>query len=67
MSFYELVNHYRVQEACKLLREERQKGVLDIGFEVGFNSKSAFNSQFLKATGFSPALYRKNRLSNFKG
>ncbi|MCG6195572.1 helix-turn-helix domain-containing protein [Leptospira sp. FAT2] len=64
MSFYELVNHYRVQEACRLLIEEPQKAVLDIGFEVGFNSKSAFNSQFLKATGLSPALYRKNRLSS---
>lgn len=60
MSFYELVNHYRVQEACKRLISEPNKGVLDIGYEVGFNSKSAFNSQFAKVTGFSPALYRKN-------
>lgn len=59
MSFYELVNHYRVQEACRRLISEPDKGVLDIGFEVGFNSKSAFNSQFAKVTGFSPALYRK--------
>ncbi|AOP35501.1 AraC family transcriptional regulator [Leptospira tipperaryensis] len=66
MSFYELINHYRVKEACKLLIEEPHKGVLDIGFEVGFNSKSAFNSQFLKATGFSPALYRKNQLQEKK-
>ncbi len=64
MSFYELVNRYRVQEACKLLLSERNQSVLDIGFEVGFNSKSAFNSQFVKATGMSPALYRKNHLQS---
>ncbi|WP_338092299.1 helix-turn-helix domain-containing protein [Leptospira adleri] len=67
MSFYELLNHYRVKEACKLLIEDSRKAVLDIGFEVGFNSKSAFNSQFLKATGVSPAVYRKNKTQERKG
>lgn len=59
-TFYELVNRYRIGEACKLLLSDPKKPVLEIGFEVGFNSKSAFNSQFVKVTGVSPALYRKN-------
>ncbi|PNV76715.1 helix-turn-helix domain-containing protein [Leptospira inadai] len=59
MSFYELINHYRVKEACRLLIANPKTSVLEIGFEVGFNSKSTFNSQFVKATGMSPALYRR--------
>ncbi|EPG76040.1 DNA-binding helix-turn-helix protein [Leptospira fainei serovar Hurstbridge str. BUT 6] len=62
MSFYELINHYRVREACRLLIANPTTSVLEIGFEVGFNSKSTFNSQFVKVTGMSPALYRKNFL-----
>ncbi|EQA43225.1 DNA-binding helix-turn-helix protein [Leptospira broomii serovar Hurstbridge str. 5399] len=60
MSFYELINHYRVKEACRLLIANPSTSVLEIGFEVGFNSKSTFNSQFVKVTGMSPALYRKS-------
>ncbi|TGK05174.1 AraC family transcriptional regulator [Leptospira langatensis] len=62
MNFYELINKYRVEEACKLLTGEPERSVLDIGFSVGFNSKSTFNSQFVKAKGLSPALYRKKNL-----
>ncbi|PJZ70436.1 AraC family transcriptional regulator [Leptospira perolatii] len=63
MTFYELVNYYRIKEACDLLIYDPKKTVLEIGYEVGFNSKSTFNSQFVKATGMSPAIYRKNRIS----
>ncbi|WP_367897651.1 helix-turn-helix domain-containing protein [Leptospira sp. WS58.C1] len=60
MNFYELINRYRVQEACKRLKEEPDSSVLDIAFAVGFNSKSTFHSQFVKFTGMSPATYRKD-------
>ncbi|PKA16815.1 AraC family transcriptional regulator [Leptospira haakeii] len=61
MNFYELINRYRVQEACKRLIEESDSSVLDIAFAVGFNSKSTFHSQFVKFIGMSPALYRKQK------
>ncbi|WP_108926936.1 AraC family transcriptional regulator [Leptospira johnsonii] len=61
MNFYELINRYRVQEACKRLTEEADSSVLDIAFAVGFNSKSTFHSQFVKFMGMSPALYRKQK------
>ncbi|TGK08787.1 AraC family transcriptional regulator [Leptospira fletcheri] len=64
MTFYELINRYRVQEACKLLLSQADKSVLEVGFEVGFNSKSAFNSQFVRAMGVSPGIYRKNKSSS---
>ncbi|TGK01131.1 AraC family transcriptional regulator [Leptospira semungkisensis] len=59
MNFYELINTHRVKEACKLLVQDPDRSVLEIGFSVGFNSKSTFNSQFVKSIGLSPALYRK--------
>lgn len=61
MNFYELINRYRVQEACKRLEEGSEISVLDVGFAVGFNSKSTFHSQFVKFTGMSPAMYRKQK------
>jgi AraC-like DNA-binding protein len=61
MSFRSYVNRYRLEEARRLLIEEPEAGVLDIAFEAGFNSKSAFNAAFVKETGLSPSEYRKKR------
>lgn len=58
-TFSEWINRHRIREACRLLISDPKKPVLDIGFEVGYNSKSAFNSQFVKLVGVSPAMYRK--------
>ncbi|RHX84330.1 helix-turn-helix domain-containing protein [Leptospira stimsonii] len=58
-NFNEFVNGFRVQEAKKILLEEPEKTILSIGFEVGFNTKSTFNAQFLKISGMTPAEWRK--------
>ncbi|MDV6236656.1 helix-turn-helix domain-containing protein [Leptospira ellisii] len=58
-NFNEFVNGYRVEEAKKILLEEPKKTILSIGFEVGFNTKSTFNAQFLKIAGMTPAEWRK--------
>ena len=61
MNFYEFINSYRIEEAKLLLVSEdyREKTVTDIFIEVGFNSKSVFNTFFKKKVGLTPTEYRK--------
>jgi len=60
MNFYDLVNSYRVEEAKRLLLDEKSKNftILSVGFEAGFNSKTTFNTVFKKFTGKTPTEYR---------
>ena len=60
-SFYDFVNHYRVDEVKRRLAdpESAHLTLLAIAEESGFNSKSSFNSFFKKATGQTPSQYRK--------
>jgi len=61
------VNSYRIEEAKKFFSDpvNRKKTVLEILYEVGFNSKSVFNNAFKKHTGITPTQFRKiQQLSN---
>jgi AraC-like DNA-binding protein len=58
-NFYEFINSYRIEEAKKLLRDHKDKTVTDIYLEVGFNSKSVFNTFFKKIVGSTPTQYRQ--------
>ena len=60
-NFWGLVNSYRMEEALRLLKDpgKKKSSILDIAFEVGFNSKEAFNRVFKKHTGMTPSQYRK--------
>lgn len=59
-NFYDFVNGYRVEEAKRLLRDPRRGGekILTVAFDVGFNSKVAFNRVFKRLTGQTPSAYR---------
>lgn len=59
-SFYEFINAYRIVDAKHLLDEpaESRKSITDIYLEVGFNSKSVFNSFFKRTEGVTPSEYR---------
>lgn len=57
-SFYDLVNHHRVEEAKRLLIEAREQTVLEIALAVGFNSKSTFSTAFRRNTGMTPSAFR---------
>jgi AraC-like DNA-binding protein len=60
--FYDFVNTYRIQNAMDILKDvtKSKVTVLEILYEVGFNSKSSFNTAFKKHTGNTPTAYRKN-------
>ncbi|WP_298512709.1 AraC family transcriptional regulator [uncultured Kordia sp.] len=60
--FFDFVNSYRIKKAQELLIDttDTKRTVLEILYEVGFNSKSSFNTAFKKHTGVTPTAYRKN-------
>lgn len=60
-NFFDFVNGYRVEEAKKRLRDPNYQhySILSIAFDVGFNSKSAFNAAFKKHTQSTPSAFRQ--------
>jgi AraC-like DNA-binding protein len=57
-NFYDYINSFRIKEAQDLLKDSNQT-VLEVLYNVGFNSKSSFNTAFKKITGLTPSVYRK--------
>lgn len=58
--FFDFINEFRINDAKELLRDQPQLTVLEIVYEVGFNSKSSFYTAFKKETGVTPTDYRKS-------
>ncbi|MBC8167297.1 MAG: AraC family transcriptional regulator [Bryobacteraceae bacterium] len=59
-NFFDFVNEWRVREARQRLRDEPGTPVLTIAMDVGFNSKSTFNSAFQRFTRMTPSAYRRD-------
>jgi AraC-like DNA-binding protein len=62
-SFYDYINHYRVEEAKHFLIDPSKDNhkIASIAYDAGFNSISTFNDVFKKVTGSTPSQYRKCR------
>lgn len=60
-NFFEFINTYRIGEAKRLLTNPADKKitVLEVLYQVGFNSKSSFNTIFKKQTGLTPSEFKK--------
>ncbi|MFC0776904.1 helix-turn-helix domain-containing protein [Flavobacterium sp. HJSW_4] len=60
--FFDFVNEYRIEKAKEILKDspQREPTILEILYQVGFNSKSSFSSSFKKHTGKTPTDFRKN-------
>jgi len=60
-SFFDFINTYRIEEAKRLLSDKSDPKitVLEILYEVGFNSKSSFNTIFKRQTGLTPSEFKK--------
>ena len=60
-NFYDYVNDFRIEDAKRIFSasNDEKLTVLEVMYQVGFNSKSSFNTQFKKKTGLTPSEYRK--------
>ncbi len=62
-NFFQFVNNYRIEAVKSMLADKKNKYSIEaIGYECGFNSKSAFFTVFKNLTGQTPLEY-KNSLS----
>jgi AraC-like DNA-binding protein len=57
-SFFEMTAEHRIHQAKVLLKEKSHIKVEEIAEEVGYNSKSSFNTAFKKLTGMTPSEWR---------
>ncbi len=59
--FYDFINEFRIKKAKEILADKSQNNltILEILYQVGFNSKSSFNTLFKKYTGLTPTQYRR--------
>lgn len=64
-NFAEYINNYRVETfKTKVIDPAFQHlNLLGLAYESGFNSKTTFNTFFKKATGITPASYRKRAMN----
>ncbi len=62
--FFDFVNEYRIRKTMEILQDpnKREYTVLEILYEVGFNSKSSFNTALKKYAKVTPTEYRKTHL-----
>jgi len=60
--FFDFINEYRIEKATQILKDPLQKEVtiLEVLYQVGFNSKSSFSASFKKHTGKTPTDFRKS-------
>ena len=63
-NFGAFLNHYRVQEARKVLADpaEKQVGVAELAYRLGYSSLGPFNRAFKEMVGQTPTEYRKASL-----
>lgn len=58
-NFNQLVNRYRIRDACRLLEDPSSElTVLEISLEAGFASLGPFNRAFKATLGVTPSAYR---------
>jgi AraC-like DNA-binding protein len=67
-NFFDFISDYRIQKAKQMLNDKtcKDRTILEILFDVGFNSKSSFNSLFKKKTGMTPSEFRNKSLAQIE-
>jgi len=59
-NFFDLINTYRINEAKDKIATGSSRTLLEVAFEVGFNSKNSFNNAFKKNEGMTPSAFKKS-------
>lgn len=59
-TYFTFLNELRVENACKLLLENREVAINEIAYQCGYSSLSNFNRKFLAVKKMTPSQYRKN-------
>lgn len=59
ISFRKYLNSYRLKEACLLLKQSKDLSILEVAFQAGFRSKTAFNTLFKKEIRRTPREFRE--------
>ena len=62
--FIEFLNALRIDKACEMLLTT-DKSIIDISFELGFNTVKTFNNNFSKLKNMAPTDFRKTVKHNF--
>jgi AraC-like DNA-binding protein len=59
-NFSEYINSYRIEEAKLLLQNNKDENltIMEVMYDVGFNSRSVFNTAFKNKTGLTPSQYK---------
>lgn len=63
VSFRNYINEWRLEAVCRGLGERPDRSILDIAFENGFNSKSSFNTLFVRKYGMTPREFKRLHLA----
>ena len=57
-TFISYLNAYRVEKSIPMLQETNEP-VIEIGYDIGFNTPHSYNDAFKKNKGITPGEYRK--------
>lgn len=64
-NFNDFLNQYRINDACEILSDPSQtrKTILEIAYDLGYQSIGPFNKAFKELKGSTPTAYRKSQIN----
>ena len=64
-NFNDFLNQYRINNACEILSDPAQtrKTILEIAYDLGYQSIGPFNKAFKDLKGATPTAYRKSQIN----
>lgn len=63
VNFNQYINQLRIEEAKKLIIEDKSRQITDIAYATGFSSAATFCKVFKRIEGISPTMFRESHLS----